>query len=79
MSDKIKVNIYSAGPLFISASPDEFGRVFSAMSSVDQVNVLRSMIKHMEPHKTQWDYISIELDRPENADVLHAFRQMVQS
>lgn len=73
----VKISTGSSPLLFISANPNEFGRIFSSMNSEEQVHVLRAMAEHMKPHKLQWDYIAIELDRPENADVKSAFAQMI--
>lgn len=74
---KIEVSIYSMTPVHIDADPDSFGKVFAQMSDKDQVEVLRAMVKHMKPHQIQWDYIGIELEKPENGDVLRALRQII--
>jgi hypothetical protein len=71
----IKVDVDSKFPLFIRADPDAFGQVFAAMSDGDQVQVMRSIMMAMKKHPTQWDFISIELEKPENADVLSAWLQ----
>ena len=77
MSGRIRLDIQSNFPIFMSADPDEFGRVFAEMPSDDQVQVLRAMTSHMAAHPIQWDYIAIELERPENSDVLNRLRQIV--
>ncbi|RWX78301.1 hypothetical protein EPK99_06640 [Neorhizobium lilium] len=66
---KITVSIDSSRPIFIEADADNFGQVFANMSDEDQVNVLRAMVEHMKPHRIQWDYISIALEKDENRDV----------
>lgn len=64
----IEINVHPL-PMFIKIDANEFGRLFANMGDNDQVAVFRSMIEHMNPHKTQWDYIAIELKKPENQDV----------
>ncbi|MCH4542959.1 hypothetical protein [Ochrobactrum sp. A-1] len=66
---KIEVRVDSRYPLFINADADSFGAVFANMNSEEQVAVLAAMVSHMEPHRTQWDYIAIELEKPENEQV----------
>jgi hypothetical protein len=66
---KVTVRIDSSRPIFIEADADNFGQVFANMSDEDQVNVLRAMVEHMKPHRIQWDYISIALEKDENRDV----------
>lgn len=66
---KIAVRIESSRPLFIEADADSFGQTFAHMSDEDQVKVFRAMVEHMKPHKIQWDYIGMALDRDENGDV----------
>jgi hypothetical protein len=66
----IEVTINTRQPLYITAKADDFGRLFAAMASDDQVSVLRAIVEHMRPHKMQWDYIAIELKgKPENKEV----------
>lgn len=71
---KIEVRVDSRYPLFISADADSFGAVFAHMNSEEQVAVLAAMVRHMEPHRTQWDYIAIELEKPENEQVRRTLR-----
>lgn len=73
----IKVDIYANAPLFITADADHFGKLFASMAADDQVHVLRAMVEHMKPHQIQWDYVSIELEKPENRDVLDVFRRLI--
>lgn len=71
----IKVDVDSKFPLFIRADAQAFGQVFASMHSADQVEVMRAIMVAMMEHPTQWDFISIELEKPENADVLSAWLQ----
>lgn len=71
---KITVDISSRFPVFIDADADAFGKVFAGMASDEQVHVFRAMVEAMKPHPTQWDHISIELEKPENQDVLDTLR-----
>lgn len=65
----ITVRIYSSRPIFIEADADSFGQIFAGLNDDEQVNVLRSMVEHMKPHRMQWDYIAIALEKDENRDV----------
>lgn len=65
----ITVRIDSSRPIFIEADADSFGQIFAGLDDHEQVNVLRSMVEHMKPHKIQWDYIAIALEQDENRDV----------
>lgn len=65
----IRINIESRCPIFIEADADSFGKLFAGFSSDEQVAVFRSMVEHMKPHRMQWDYIAIELEKDENRDV----------
>lgn len=73
----IMVEIYANAPLFVTADADHFGQMFARMASDDQIAVLRAMVEHMKPHPTQWDYISIDLEKPENRDVLDTLRRLI--
>ena len=73
----IPVSIRSSRPVFIEADADQFGSIFASMTDEDQVHVLRAMVKHMKPHRTQWDYISIALERDENSDVRNELRDVL--
>jgi hypothetical protein len=73
----IKVKISSICPIHIEADADSFGMAFANMPDTDQVHVLRSIVEHMKPHQTQWDYISIALDNPENVDLARELRRFL--
>lgn len=77
MSGKIPINISSRFPLHIEADADMFGQLFAAMGDDEQVAVLRAMVEHMRPHRMQWDYIAIEFEKPENAEVFDEFRSVL--
>ena len=64
----IEVSINSRFPVFIKADADTFGKAFATMDGGEQVAVLRAIVEHMRPHKLQWDYIAIELGKPENKE-----------
>jgi len=72
----IAVRIDSNRPIFIEADADSFGKVFSTMNSDDQVEVLRAMVNHMKPWATQWDHIGIELEKPENREIMNTIKGM---
>lgn len=74
MNNAIRVEVRTNSLLWIKTDPNEFGRIFAAMDSEEQVLVLTAMVEHMRPHRLQWDYISIELKRPENNDILNELR-----
>ncbi|TIM41771.1 MAG: hypothetical protein E5Y55_24135 [Mesorhizobium sp.] len=74
---KIRVDVSSSRPLFIEVDPEAFGAVFAAMNDDDQVAVLRAMVKHMQPHRMQWDHISIALEAPENRDLRDQLREVL--
>jgi hypothetical protein len=65
----MKIDIMTRSPCTIEVDADEFGYIFAHMACDEQTQVFRSMIQHMAPHKLQWDYISIEIDKTENNDV----------
>lgn len=65
----ITVRIDSSRPVFIEADADSFGRIFAGASDEEQVAIFRSMVEHMKPHKIQWDYIAIALEKDENREV----------
>lgn len=66
---KLNLDISSRYPIHIEVDANSFGEIFAGMASDDQVAVFRSMVEHMRPHRMQWDYIAIELDKPENREV----------
>jgi hypothetical protein len=73
----IEVRIDSSRPLFISASADDIGSIFARMSDVDQIAVLEAMVRHMDAHPTQWDYISIALENPVNQALREQLRRFL--
>ena len=73
----IEVKITGSFPIFVHADADAFGAMFANMASDEQVSVLSAISKHMEPHRTQWDYISIELEEPENRDLRNTLRDVL--
>lgn len=66
---KITVRIDSSRPIFVEADASAFGQIFAGMNDHEQVDVLRSMVEHMSPHKMQWDYIAMALEKDENREV----------
>jgi hypothetical protein len=77
MEHAIKIEVASHFPLFIEADAEAFGRLFATMNDDEQVHVLRAMVDAMKPHPTQWDYISIALEKPENHDVRDILRNVL--
>jgi len=65
MTDQLEIKIHPA-PISITVDAASFGKLFAGMSDDDQVEVFRSMVEHMEPHRIQWDYIAIKLQEPGN-------------
>lgn len=74
---RIPVTIESSRPIFIEADADQFGQVFASMADNEQVHVLRAMVEAMKPHRLQWDYISIALEKDENHDVRDQLREVL--
>lgn len=75
--NNLPAQIHSKFPLFIEVDPNGFGEIFANFNDEEQVAVFRSMLEHMKPHAVQWDYIAIELEKPENADVLSQLRNVL--
>lgn len=73
----IEVRIDSSRPIFVTASADDFGAMFAQMTDADQVSVLEAMVRHMKPHRTQWDYISIALEQPGNSELRNELRSVL--
>ena len=73
----LPAHVHSKFPLFIEVDPNGFGEIFANFDDKEQVDVLRAMLEHMKPHAAQWDYISIELEKPENADLLGQLREVL--
>ncbi len=61
----VPVRIDSSRPIFIDADAKSFGEIFAHANSEEQAEILKAMCEGMEPHLTQWDYIAIELEKPE--------------
>lgn len=72
---RLPVEIVCNGLFFVDCDTNNFGRIFAASSDKDQVAILRAMVEHMKSHRIQWDYIWIELNKPENADVLQQLQE----
>lgn len=77
MIPKIQVNISSRFPVYIEADCANFGAIFASMPDEEQVHVLRSMVEHMKPHRLQWDYISIALEKDENRELRNQLREVL--
>lgn len=75
MTHQIPIEIETTGVVFINVDADDFGRLFARMTDDDQVAVLAAMERHMRPHRMQWDFIAIELDKPENKATREALAQ----
>lgn len=65
----IRVSIESRYPIHMEVDAESFGELFAGFCSDEQVAVFRAMVEHMKPHRMQWDYIAIELEKDENRDV----------
>lgn len=74
----IEVRIDSSRPIFIKAEADDFGEIFAAMNSDEQVAVFRAMVEHMKPHRLQWDFIAIELRKTENREIAEVLYECLQ-
>ena len=74
---KAPVEVSSSFPISIEIDADRLGEIFATLASDEQVSVLRAMAEHMRPHSQQWDYIAIELELPENTDVLQELRRVL--
>ena len=74
MAQKITIDISDRYPVLIDMEPGAFGKIFAGMNDGDQVTVLREMVEAMRPHQRQWDFISIELEKPENLEVRDELR-----
>lgn len=71
------ITISSNYPMHIEVDARRFGEIFASLSCEEQVTVFRSMVDSMRPHSLQWDYIAIELERPENKDILDELRAVL--
>jgi len=79
MRDRIKVDVSTSSPiLFMEVDVDDFGRLFAGMAADQQVAVFAAMVEHMRPHPIQWDYISIELEMPENQDLCRSLLRIFE-
>lgn len=70
----IKINVDANAPIFLHLDPDNFGQVFANMNSFNQAQVLKSIAEHIKPFQLQWDYIAIEMEKPEFSDAASAWR-----
>lgn len=73
----IRVHIDSRFPIFMEVDPDSFGKFFAAQCDSDQVAILAAMVEHMKPHAMQWDYIAIELEKPEHTSLRNQLREVL--
>lgn len=74
----LSVRVDSKFPLFIEADANAFGAVFANMDSGDQVEVLRAMVSSMKKWPTQWDHIAIELEKPENSEIVTVLKGLFE-
>lgn len=64
----MKVDVSTSHPILrMEVNTNDFGQLFSSMAADEQIAVLRAMVEHMKPFVIQWDYITIELEKTENA------------
>ena len=75
--EKIKVDISSRFPIFIEANADAFGEIFAHMADDDQLRVLGAMVEHMKPHKLQWDYLALKLEKDEHRELRDQLRYVL--
>ncbi|MGN6538930.1 MAG: hypothetical protein ACTHKQ_24785 [Mesorhizobium sp.] len=73
----ITVDISDRYPVLIDMDASAFGKIFAGMTDADQVAVLREMVEAMRPHQRQWDFISIELEKPENHELRDILRNVL--
>ena len=73
----IRINVDANAPIFLHLDPDNFGSVFATMNSYDQAQVLAAIAHHMKSFTLQWDYIAIEMEKPEFAEALEVWRSML--
>jgi len=73
----ITVDISDRYPVLIDMDASAFGKIFAGMADDDQVAVLREMVEAMRPHQRQWDFISIELEKPENRELRDVLRNVL--
>lgn len=72
---RLPVSFVSSYPFFVECEPDNFGRIFANTHDENQVAILRAIVEHMKPHRAQWDFIWVELNKPENKDVLEQLQE----
>ena len=77
-TQSLEVRIESRSPIWMTVSPDDIGRIFAAMSSIEQVAVLDAVVSAMEAHPTQWDYIAIEFGKVEHDDLFRKLLSIVR-
>jgi hypothetical protein len=73
----MKVYIDSRSPIRMEVDTDELGAMFAAMNAEEQLLVLGAAVDAMAKHPLQWDYIAIELSRPENDELRGKLRGIV--
>lgn len=79
MNPFIRINVDARAPIFIHLDPDNFGQVFANMNSFDQAQVLKAIAEHIKPFQLQWDYIAIEMEKPEFAGTANTWRDFITS
>lgn len=73
---EIRISSYAGYPVYLSVTPDTFGKLFAGFSADEQVECLKAMFEHMKPHPIQWDYIAIELENPENPEISRKLKEV---
>lgn len=79
MNPFIRIDVDARAPVFIHLDPDNFGQVFASMNSFDQAQVLKAISEHIKPFRVQWDYIAIEMEKPEFSAAASDWRDFVQT
>lgn len=73
------VHIESRSPVHMSVDAADFGKLFSQMNSLEQVAVLQEVVDAMKTQPMQWDYIAIELEKPEHAELRRDLVDIIRS
>lgn len=73
----ITVDISDRYPVLIDMDASAFGKIFAGLPDDDQVAILREIVEAMRPHRRQWDFISIELEKPENRELRDELRNVL--
>ena len=71
------IKIDATDDLYLKVDPNALGRLFATIPADDQVAVLNAMVEHMRPWRTQWDYISIELEKEEHQELRRELRSVL--